>query len=941
MFVIAQTAYAQQDSVNYWRKTGVSSFQDQRYEDALQEFRLALTFEGNHSGIEDWIDSTFNGYVVLLKKEIRGSEMAGQAYKLAKTNPTHALRIAAEAVRLNPGSNSAIQQLHDISEAFPPHFFYSRLKHKNAVSALAISPDDEYLLSGCMDDTARLWRLDGSFLYSLPHGEPIRDVAFSPDGKRALTAGSDNLVKIWSLDGTLLRTLDGHRGDVSAIDISPDGKLIATVSWDSSLVLWNQEGQVVFRKEKAHDGYISDVAFHPDGTKIATAGWDNKVRLWSVDGRLERVLDAHAKPVTSIAFSADGLSLASGSMDGTAKIWEVQSGQLAQSMPAQEDAVLDVAFHDYGLFVSGYDGQLRLWSREGLLLQEYKGHFGPVWCLDVSKDGRYMASGGIGGNVLTWPMKTFETRLVQAHDGPVWDIRLGPGGKMMATAGEDKKARLWNIQGDCLATYEGQKLPVHTVAFVPNATSFATGGEDRVVRFSDYQGQPMKKGGEVRGQISRILFSRDGRYYYTSSWDQLVCKWDAQADTLMQYFYGLHRSRVLDIALSPDERYIYSASRDGVAIKWDFETGEGVAVFVGHQLGVNAVDCAPDGSLIVTASGDGTIKLWDNEGHEIRALAGHDGAVLDAVFSPDGRYILSGGEDRTARLWDLQGRLIQTMRGHSAGVCSVAFTPDGRQMITAGMDGAVRFWTPLSGFLENGQLYRLSEQEQARYNLIEEAAPKELESLVAEAPYYVLTQREIALRSPNDPGNYFFYNAHTYSRKAYATRQPEEKAQLQRTSLQSVRRHIENLNREKEERGLTGVQIGRGVVRTEIFSESNLALWYLLEGQNEKAVALARELLTRDSVEETKIAPVLNSRLVLCLLANGQYDEAVELYHEIEGSELEKGSGPQAVALMTGKQYDGAIPIAGFLSDELALLLSYGLDAPGLKRFEAMLEKKP
>ena len=58
---------------------------------------------------------------------------------------------------------------------------------------------------------------------------------------------------------------------------------------------------------------------------------------------------------------------------------------------------------------------------------------------------------------------------------------------------------------------------------------------------------------------------------------------------------------------------------------------------------------SPDGSRIVTASWDGTAKVWDAEsGAELLTLKGHAAQVTSASFSPDGSRIVTGSVDNTA-----------------------------------------------------------------------------------------------------------------------------------------------------------------------------------------------------------------------------------------------------------------------------------------------------
>ena len=81
-----------------------------------------------------------------------------------------------------------------------------------------------------------------------------------------------------------------------------------------------------------------------------------------------------------------------------------------------------------------------------------------------------------------------------------------------------------------------------------------------------------------------------------------------------------------------------------------------VRVFTGHFDGVNAVAISPDGSLVVSGSGDQTVRFWNAAtGMAIgEPLTGHSNWVNAVAFSPDGTRVVSGSDDQTVRVWSVK-----------------------------------------------------------------------------------------------------------------------------------------------------------------------------------------------------------------------------------------------------------------------------------------------
>jgi WD40 repeat protein/energy-coupling factor transporter ATP-binding protein EcfA2 len=119
----------------------------------------------------------------------------------------------------------------------------------------------------------------------------------------------------------------------------------------------------------------------------------------------------------------------------------------------------------------------------------------------------------------------------------------------------------------------------------------------------------------------------------------------------------------------------------------------------GHKGEVTSVNFSPDGNTIISASADGTIKLWSSKGKFIRDLLGHKGIVWSARFSPDGQTIASGSSDKNVKIWSKDGRILKTLVGHTDSVYDVSFSPDNQIVASASRDGTIKIWNVRTGRL--------------------------------------------------------------------------------------------------------------------------------------------------------------------------------------------------------------------------------------------------
>ncbi len=155
---------------------------------------------------------------------------------------------------------------------------------------------------------------------------------------------------------------------------------------------------------------------------------------------------------------------------------------------------------------------------------------------------------------------------------------------------------------------------------------------------------------------------------------------------------GDHVGHVQALAFSPDGTRLVTADQEGSVRLWEVPSGKPIATLTGHARPVTDLAFSPDGSHLVTSDGS-AVRIWKAHSTKpVTVLTGHTGPVLDVAFSPDGTHLATAGSDRTVRLWEVpSGRPIATLTGHTGAVSSVHFAPNGSHLATS--DGsAVRIW---------------------------------------------------------------------------------------------------------------------------------------------------------------------------------------------------------------------------------------------------------
>lgn len=293
----------------------------------------------------------------------------------------------------------------------------------------------------------------------------------------------------------------------------------------------------------------------------------------------------------AMAVSPDGCTLATGGSDSAVRLWQLPSGQLLHTFAKRRFVgnghtapVTAVQFHPDGraLYSASADGTLKEWdSAQRCLLNTLPTAGWTPTALTIAPDSRQLVSAGSAGQIVIWDIATLlpVSRLVQ-HQMRVNEIALSPNNQYLVSASNDGTVKLWQREGD----------------------SF------RLAKVVGKQAKPV---------ISLALHADADGYQLVLAKTDAVEVYRLNADLSLSEPTKLYQSpyEVRQVAVSM-EGCVAIATEDRLLTLWNLTTGDCVAK-LSHEWGVERVVFSPDGQLLMSASADEVISIWQYRPNEL------------------------------------------------------------------------------------------------------------------------------------------------------------------------------------------------------------------------------------------------------------------------------------------------------------------------------------
>ncbi|KAM6503419.1 Quinonprotein alcohol dehydrogenase-like superfamily [Amanita muscaria] len=539
------------------------------------------------------------------------------------------------------------------------------------------------------------------------------NITFTSDGN-SLLSPVGNRVSVFDLVNNKSFTFAfENRKNISAIALSPDSNILISIDEDGRALLVNFKRGVVlhhFNFQKP----VKDVKFSPDGKYIAVTHGAH-VQVWKTPNHLvrefapfilHRTYTGHHDDVLSIQWSPDSKCFITTSRDLTARLFTLNPVKdfRPKTFSGHKDTVLGAYFSSDSstIYTVSRDGAVFTWKAKEPEAQDsdeaMSGDEEPV--ATTSNSALQDTTNAIA--LTRWGVH--KRHYFNQANTRVVCTTFHPGSNLLVVGFSTGIFGLWEMPDFTnIHTLSISQEKISSVAINASGEWLAFGAKklgQLLVWEWQSESYILKQQGHFF-DMNTLSYTPDGQTIATGGDDGKVKVWSTHSGFCFVTF-SEHSAPVSAVAFAKQGSVLFSASLDGTVRAFDLIRYRNFRTFTSPspvQFSCLAVD--PSGEVVAAGSTDSfEIFFWSVQtGKLLDVLAGHEGPVSSLAFSPSGNnQLVSGSWDKTVRVWNIfsRARAVEPFAFNS-DVLYVAFRPDGKELAVSTLNGQITFFDLAEG----------------------------------------------------------------------------------------------------------------------------------------------------------------------------------------------------------------------------------------------------
>ncbi len=328
-------------------------------------------------------------------------------------------------------------------------------KPKGDITALALSPNDQYLIAAYFDRSIKKFELLSTepVLEHKAIEEKITGIHFSDNNSALCMVSNENSVHIFSnSDSNPYKFLQLWDGGFLGMNVSPSGKFFAFESFDENIRIFSTEDAIEYGVINDKTGtFVNAIRFLKDENFIATKSENHDLKIWNLNSKeIAKILTGAPVPLFEIAQSNDGRTLAAAGADGNIYLWDLKSSSGATKFKAFVQPAKKIRFSpdDKTIIAISETGLTRVFDLNAFsVLKEIKEKQSVTSITALSPSSTYLAYAGHDNYIILSELSSPQNSMM-ANIGfsPVDAISFSGDSRLLLASSNDRSLYLIDVE---------------------------------------------------------------------------------------------------------------------------------------------------------------------------------------------------------------------------------------------------------------------------------------------------------------------------------------------------------------------------------------------------------------------------------------------------------------------------------------------------------------